>query len=165
MYMDDSIVFGRWRQCAHHLIHFLGPTQVHILNGVLIDSAVFAQLTSDCPTLYNREPLPPQNCSFAWGNLDPDLMWFTGPTPLSITNGISIGSAIFAQLTAESLYFTMGHCFRFKIAPSHGGSGPHLIHGSLGPHEYIPQRESQLIQLFLQESQSWQTDRQTTLYQ
>ena len=73
MYMDDSIVFGRWRQCAHHLTHFLGPTQVHILNGDLINSAVFAQLTSDCPTLYNREPLPPQNCSFAWGNLDPDL--------------------------------------------------------------------------------------------
>jgi len=73
MYMDNSIVFGRWRQCAHDLTHFLGPTQVHILNGVLINSALFAQLTSDCPTLYNREPLHPQNCSFAWGYLDPDL--------------------------------------------------------------------------------------------
>jgi len=48
-----------------------------------------------------------------------------------------------------------------KIAPSHGGSGPHLIHGSLSPPEPTTQIASRSIQPFLQGSQLWQTDRQT----
>ena len=39
---DGSVVFGRWRQCAPHLI--LGHTRVHTPNGILIGSAVFAGL-------------------------------------------------------------------------------------------------------------------------
>jgi len=46
---------------------------------------------------------------------------------------------------------------------SHGGSGPHLIHGSLGlrPPESSTQTASQSVQPFLQGSLVWQTDRQT----
>ena len=51
---------------------------------------------------------------------------------------------------------TMGRSFPLKIAPSHGGSGPHLIHGSLGPPE--TQRASRSVQQFLQVSRLWQTD-------
>jgi len=32
-----------------------------------------------------------------------------------------------------SLCLTMKHHFPLKIAPSHGGSGPHIINGSMGP--------------------------------
>jgi len=32
--------------------------------------------------------------------------------------------AVFAQMTAVSLYFTMGRLFPIKIAASHGRSGP-----------------------------------------
>jgi len=35
----------------------------------------------------------------------------------------------------KSLYFTMRRPFPLKIAASHGASGPHLIHGYLGPPE------------------------------
>ena len=41
-----------------------------------------------------------------------------------------------------SLYFTMGRLFHLKITPSHGGSGPHLVHGSLGPPESSTQTAS-----------------------
>jgi len=78
---------------------------------------------------------------------------FPGPTPLSIPNGISIGSAVFfhfiiiiiiifvctfAQLTAEGpIYFTMGRPFRHQNCPFTwgGGSGPpsNILHGCLAP--------------------------------
>jgi len=62
----------------------------------------------------------------------------------------------------ESLYFTMGLPFpSLKIAPSHGWSGPHLIHGSLGPPESTTQTASRSVQPFLQGSLVWQTDRPT----
>ena len=36
---------------------FFGPTQVHIPNGILIGSAVFAQLTTESSILYNGSPV------------------------------------------------------------------------------------------------------------
>jgi len=63
-----------------------------------------------------------------------------------------------------SLYFTMGYPFPLKIAPSHGGSGPHPMHGSLGPSESTSHAAAhRSIHLLLHGSRSWQTDRQTTL--
>ena len=43
----------------------------------------------------------------------------------------------------------MGHLFPLKIAPSHGGSEPHLIHGSLGPPKSSTQTASRSVQPFL----------------
>jgi len=51
---------------------------------------------------------------------------FLGHTPLNIPNGISTGSAIFAQLTAESLYFPQN-------CPFKRGSGPPSNTWFLGP--------------------------------
>ena len=56
---------------------FPGPTQVLNPNGISIGSAVFAQMTAECPVpiLYNGMPLsPPQNCPFPWGDMDPHLI-------------------------------------------------------------------------------------------
>jgi len=53
---------------------------------------------------------------------------------------------------------TMG-CSSPKIARCHGGSGPHLIHGSQGPPESSTQTASRSVQPFLQGSLVWQTDR------
>ena len=45
-HMHGSIVFVRWRQCAPSSnTCFLGPTPVHIANGISIGSAVSARLT------------------------------------------------------------------------------------------------------------------------
>jgi len=56
---------------------------------------------------------------------------------VQIPNYISIGSAVLAQLTTQSLYFTTGSSF--KIAPSHGGPEPPSNKGSLGSPESTTQ--------------------------
>jgi len=62
-HMDGSIVFARWCQCAPSSnAWFLGPTGVHIPYGILIGSAVFAQLIADC------------RGSLHMGDLDPNLI-------------------------------------------------------------------------------------------
>jgi len=54
-------------------------------------------------------------------------------------------SHFFAQLTAEC----PGMLFPLKIAPSHGGSVPRVIHGSLSPPEPTAETASQSVQTFL----------------
>jgi len=62
------------------------------------------------------------------------------------------GSAIFAQLTANSPYTLHWAPLSLKIAPSHGGSGPHLIIIPLARSESSTQMASRLLHLFLQGS-------------
>jgi len=44
--------------------------------------------------------LSPQNCPFPWGMFTSSNIWFLGPTQVLNPNGISVGSAIFAELTS-----------------------------------------------------------------
>jgi len=55
---------------------------------------------------------------------------FLRPSRFHNPNGKSIGSALSAQLMAESLYSLQWTTLSPKISPSHGGSGPHLIDDS-----------------------------------
>jgi len=90
----------------------------------------------------------------------------TNTRGLSISNYISIDTAIFAQLTAgiESLYFTIGHRFRPQNCLFARGCGPHLKHGSFGPPKSTSQTTSQSAQLFcMAHDRDRPTDRQTTL--
>jgi len=81
---------------------FLGPTRVHNRNGISVGSAVFDSSRQSvvgharaCPFPLNYALAcmgrsgPPSNTRFLW------------PTQVQISNGISIGSAVFAQLIAE----------------------------------------------------------------
>jgi len=62
-------------------------------------SAVFAQVTAECPyTMYR--PFLPQNYFFPWGSGPRSNTWFHRPTRVLNPNGISIGSAVFAGLTS-----------------------------------------------------------------
>ena len=92
-----------------HLTRFLQPIRAHNPNGISVGSAVFAQMTTECPyTLQWNAPFSPQCCRFPCGDLD-----------------------------------------------------PHLKHGSLGPPESSSstQMASRSVQPFLQSSLLWQTDR------
>ena len=73
--------------------------------------------------IYNGLPIPPWNYNIPMGDLDRHLTRFLWPIWAHNPNSISIGSAVFAQITL-SLYFTMGCPFPLKIAPSHVVSGP-----------------------------------------
>jgi len=82
-------------------------------------------------------------------------------------NGNSIGSAVLAQLTAESPYTYNGLFFPPELPLPMRGSGPHLLHHSLGPPKSSTQTASQSVQLFLQDAVTdrltdRQTDRQST---
>jgi len=84
---------------------------------------------------------------------------FIRPTRIYNPNGISIVSAVFAQMTAECPYSLQCDApFPLKIASSHVGSGPSS--GSLGPPESSTQTASRSVQPFLQGSLVWMTDRQ-----
>jgi len=84
----------------------------------------------------------------------PSNTWFHGPTRLSISNVISIGSAVFAQLMAESPYG-----LQWDAPPPQscsfamGDLDPHLKHGSLDTPKSTPQTTSRSVQLILQGSQ------------
>jgi len=58
---------------------------------------------------------------------------FLGLTRVLKPNSISIGSAIFAQLTEHRSYTSQWSALPLKTAASNGDLDPHLIHGSLGP--------------------------------
>ena len=89
----------------------------------------------------------------------PSNTWFLGPIRAHNPNGISIGSAVFAQLTAECPYTLQWDApSPSKLPLSMGDLDPHLIHGSLGPAESSMQKASRSEQLFLQSSLVWQTD-------
>jgi len=95
----------------------------------------------------------------------PSNTWFLGPTRSKVQNSISIGSAVFAQLTAESAY-TLQHWaayFPSKLPHCMGNLDSHQKHGSLGPPESTHQMVSRLVQPFLQRSRSSQTDRLTAM--
>ena len=68
------------------------------------------------PVLNNERPFP-QNCPFSWGIWTPSNSWFLGPVRAQNPNGITIGSAVFAQVTAVPLYFTMRRLFPPQNCP------------------------------------------------
>ena len=91
----------------------------------------------------------------------PSNTWLLEPTRVFFPNGISIGSAVkhSSPLSVPILYNEPP--VSPKIAPSLGGSGPHLIHNLLGPLDSALQTASRSVQPFSQGSRTWPTDRQT----
>ena len=89
----------------------------------------------------------PNNCPSAWGSGPPSNICFLEPTQVHNPNGISIGSAVYAQLTAESPYTLQRAPFSPKFPLSIGDLDPHLTHDSLGPYEPITQTASNGISI------------------
>jgi len=82
------------------------------------------------------------------------IPWAAEPTTQTAL-GISIGSAIFAQMTAGCPYTLQWDISFLKKLPLPMGDldpNPHLTHGSLGPPESSTQTASQSVQPFLQGS-------------
>jgi len=96
-HMDGSMVFARWCQCAPPSnTCFLGPTQVHIPNGISINSATFAQLMAETTYTFQWAVPFPLKISISHRRIwTPSL---GQPTQVHNPNGILISSAIFAGL-------------------------------------------------------------------
>jgi len=70
--------------------------QAHNPNGILIGSAVFAQMTVDYPYTLQWDTLSPKKLPLPiGGSATPSRWWFTGPT--RVLN--PIGSVVFAGVT------------------------------------------------------------------
>jgi len=106
---------------------------------------------------------PLHNCPFPWrgGIWTLSNTWFLWSTRLSIQNGISIGSAVFAQITADSPDSFYWAPFPKKLPLSTGNLNSHLIHSSLGPPKSSIQTASPSVQPVLQDSLVCQTDEET----
>jgi len=75
--------------------------------------------------LYNGRPCPPKIAHSHGGFEPPSSRWFPGASRILNPNGISIGLAVFALMTAECPYkLTLEPPLSPRIAPSHGRSGP-----------------------------------------
>jgi len=85
----------------------LGPVQAHNPNCITIGSAVFAQVTTECPYTLQWAPLPPKLPLPMGESGHPSDALFPGPTRVLNPNSISIGSAIFAGLTSVTDRQTM----------------------------------------------------------
>jgi len=92
---------------------------------------------------------------------------FLGPTRVHNPNGISIGSAVLAQLIAESPYTLQWAPLSPKIADTHGVLDPHLAHDSSGSPHPSPQlkrhldRCSRFCRASVLDRETEQTDRPT----
>jgi len=71
------------------------------------------------------------------------------PTEVHNPSGKSIGSAVLAQLTAESAYTSQGAPLSTIVAPVYKGSGPHLTHDALHPRQPTTQTAPWSVQPFL----------------
>jgi len=99
-----------------------------------------------------------QNCPFRWGIWTPSNRWCHGsmrasPQPKQHLDRFRRVCANDRRVPIQ--WFAR---FPFKIVPTHRGSGPHVIHGSLGPPESWTQTATRSLQPFLQGSLVWQTD-------
>jgi len=80
---------------------FLGPTQTQTTNQSV--QPLLHSSRQKVPYFTMGVPFP-QNCPFPLGDLDPIKFAIPGPAVAHKPNGISIGSAVFAQLTVECPY-------------------------------------------------------------
>jgi len=83
----------------------------------------------------------PENCAFALVDLDPHLIHRSLDPPESKSQMASRSVQPFLhswRQTVTVLY--KWQPLPLKIVPSHGESEPHLIHDSLGPHEFSAKR-------------------------
>jgi len=128
---------------------------------LFIDHQVAKLMAGSCCTLQQAAPFPLIIAANQGGIWTPSNTWFLVPAWILNPNGISIGSAIFAQLTAEFPYSLQ---WVVPSALSIGSSG--LLsntYGSLGPTQVLNPTASRFVEPFLQGSIVWQTDQQTML--
>ena len=139
---------------------FLGPFQDHNPNGMVIDSAVFTQVTAECPHTLLWAPLSPKIAP-SYGNLNPLLTYDSlGPSePTTEMASRSVLPFLHRWLQRIPILYNGTPLSPSKLPFSAEGSVPHLIHGSLGPPKSSTQTASRLVQPFLQDSLVWQTNR------
>jgi len=121
-----------------HLMHdALGPSESTTQTAKSIGSAIFAQLTEECPRA-------------DWRHLATalQLVHLSAHSSSQPKRQIDRFSRFCTAHGRKSLYFTMGAPVH-KTVPSHGASDRRLTHDSLGPSEPITQTAPRSVQPLL----------------
>jgi len=147
----------------HVIYASLGPPESITQNGILISSAVFAQLTAECCYTLQRAAPFPLIITPSHGGSGPHLTHDSlGPSEPTTRRASQFGSDVFAQMTGEwpyTLQWDATSPTKLPFPMDVWDVDPNLIHSSLGPPESSTQTASQSLQPFLQGSLVWQTDR------
>ena len=155
-------------QCALHLppnTCFLGPTWVHNPNSISIGSAIFCSAHGTVSSGIPGHVLSLKNYPLAWGDLDPHLIHGSGahPSPNAKWHLDRFSHFLLSSLQRVPILYNEPTLLTSKFPLPMGGSGPHLIHGSLGPpaSSTVPNRISISSAIFA--GLNTMTDQQTTL--
>jgi len=106
----------------------------------------------------------PKNCPFSWGDLDPHLTHNSLGQSKSTVQTASWSVQPFLHRWPQSVpvVYNSPPLFPTQNCPFPWGDlDLHVIHCYLGPHKSSMQTASRSVQLFLQGSLVWQTDRPT----
>jgi len=171
--MDGSMLFDRWQQRVLPWGHIgatwqirlnlciLRPTRVHNPNGKWIGSAVFHSVLHKVHILYNGRPYPPE-LPLPMEDVDlPCNTWCFGPMRARPQPKRHLDQ--FSRVCTDDRRV---YLYGLPVSPSKLflptlASGPHVIHGSLGPPKSGTQMATWSFQPFLQGSLVWQIDRAT----
>jgi len=150
---DGSVVLARLCQCAPHVTHasFGLPKSITQTASLSVQSILHSSQQSvvgharTCPFHLN--------CPFAWGAGHP-LTRFYGFSWVHNPNGISISSAVFAQLTSDCHHASCGMPFPSKLPLPKRDLDTYPICGSL---VHLTQHPKKHRDRFSRFSSSWQT--------
>jgi len=124
--MFGSIIFVRWRQYWHHLANTI-ELVLPLAHQSPHPKQQIVQFSHYC-TAHGKNSLfftmgaPfPKNCPYPCADLDPHLKRFIGLMRAHNPMHLDQFSRFCTDDRRVPLYFTMGHPFPLKIAPSHGG--------------------------------------------
>ena len=156
------MVFTRWRQCAPHLLHAsLGLPESTLHAALWSVQPFFAELKAVSRyTLQQATPFSPWKLPLPTGDLNPHpIHGSLGSPEPQHKRHLDWFNCFCTAHGRASLYFTMGRPLPSKLPLSTGVSGHHVIHSSVDSKESSTQTASQSVELFLQGSLLWQTDR------
>ena len=119
-------------KCSTSPVHLL----CLIIDWMTIDWSVQSVLHSSWQKIYfTIGDHFPQYYPFSWGSGPPFNSWLLRPVRAHNRNGITIGSDVFAQVTAECPHALQWVPLSQKIALPMADMDPHLTHDFLSPFE------------------------------
>jgi len=130
---------------------FLRPTPSTTKTANRSVKSLLHSLRQKVSVLYNGRPFPPKLPLSMERSEPPSNSWFLGPVRANNPNGITIGSAVFAQVTAECPYTLQWAPLFPKLVLRMGDLDPR------GQSEPTTQMASRSVQPFLHGSLVWQT--------
>jgi len=149
-------MIAHWRHLANtiELVHPSAHLSPHAKRQIDRFSRSCTTHGRKCHTL-QWAPLSTRIVLSHGGIWTPCNIWFRGPMQAHNPNGTSIGSAFLHEWPEYPDTLQWFACFPLKI----GGSGSHVIHGSLGPPKSWTQAASRSLLPFLHSSLVRETDR------